>query len=281
MHRDCVGCSDEGWLRVGDSLRELRRARALTQARLAQSAGMSTKHFGRIERGLVRPSRSAVVALARALAVSDHGRDLLLVRAGYATQDEGEAPAAVLTEGLARWVEVESQQALLVFSPAGRLVGQNALARDLLAHVFARPLPVGTRFGDPAIWHRLRELIVDFDAFAARALRRAVREHALRRSAAVSYPRLRALIADGTTECSPVADTPLFHFSACIDGEHVKLALILMTAGEPPLISSEAPTIVMLVAVDEAARRVLDGLRDESNVLDEQRDAMSCAAPTS
>ncbi len=55
---------------LGRQLRDLRKRARLTQARLAESAGIEVQSLSRIERGEYEPSLSACVALADALGVS-------------------------------------------------------------------------------------------------------------------------------------------------------------------------------------------------------------------
>jgi len=55
---------------LGARLRELRTEPKLTQARLAEAAGIEVQSLSRIERGEYEPSLSACVALAEALGVT-------------------------------------------------------------------------------------------------------------------------------------------------------------------------------------------------------------------
>ncbi len=55
----------------GDRLRELRAERSLTQARLAELAGLTEIDVSRYERGEVDPSLHTLVALARVLGVQE------------------------------------------------------------------------------------------------------------------------------------------------------------------------------------------------------------------
>lgn len=64
---------------LGGFLRERRRASHLSLARLAEQAGVSQPYLSQVERGLRRPPRGVLEALARALQVP---ADALLVRAG-------------------------------------------------------------------------------------------------------------------------------------------------------------------------------------------------------
>jgi transcriptional regulator with XRE-family HTH domain len=54
----------------GTSLRQCRRARRLTQAQLAEAAGLSLEMIGRLERGITGPSLETIAALAETLKVA-------------------------------------------------------------------------------------------------------------------------------------------------------------------------------------------------------------------
>ncbi len=75
--------------RLGARVRELRKARRLTQEQLGERAGLSYKFLGEIERGLANPTISTLANLASALDL-DIGD--LLVRPPAAR-----APAAIYT----------------------------------------------------------------------------------------------------------------------------------------------------------------------------------------
>lgn len=55
--------------RVGARLRQLRLARKLTQAQLAERAGLSDKFLGELERGRGNPTLTTLAALSEALGV--------------------------------------------------------------------------------------------------------------------------------------------------------------------------------------------------------------------
>lgn len=55
--------------KVGARIRELRKARALTQEKLAWEAGLSKGHLSGIEKGLVRPTLTTLSMLAKRLEV--------------------------------------------------------------------------------------------------------------------------------------------------------------------------------------------------------------------
>ena len=52
-----------------DNLRNIRKAKGLTQDELSERAGLSAKHIGEIERGKVSPTLEAIEKLANGLRV--------------------------------------------------------------------------------------------------------------------------------------------------------------------------------------------------------------------
>jgi transcriptional regulator with XRE-family HTH domain len=54
----------------GNSVRELRLERDLTQEKFAEATGLSVKYLGKIERGLASPSFSVIANLAEVLEVA-------------------------------------------------------------------------------------------------------------------------------------------------------------------------------------------------------------------
>lgn len=69
---------------VGDTLREWRQRRRMTQLDLAFDAEISTKHLSFIETGRAQPSREMVLNLAERLEIPLRERNSLLVSAGFA-----------------------------------------------------------------------------------------------------------------------------------------------------------------------------------------------------
>jgi transcriptional regulator with XRE-family HTH domain len=69
---------------VGDSLREWRQRRRLTQLELSNATGISARHLSFIETGRSQPSRAMISRLAEYLQVPLRQRNELLTAAGYA-----------------------------------------------------------------------------------------------------------------------------------------------------------------------------------------------------
>lgn len=68
----------------GDALRELRKARDLSQLALAEIADTSQRHLSFLELGRSRPSRAMVLQIAESLGLSLQNRNRLLLAAGFA-----------------------------------------------------------------------------------------------------------------------------------------------------------------------------------------------------
>ena len=60
----------------GSRLRQIRKAKGLSQERLAEATALSTNYIGEMERGLKPPGLGVIVRLSRALEVTVH--DLLV-----------------------------------------------------------------------------------------------------------------------------------------------------------------------------------------------------------
>jgi len=55
--------------RIGRQIRELRRARGLTQEQLGERAGLSYKFIGEIERGMGNPTVATLLSISEALGI--------------------------------------------------------------------------------------------------------------------------------------------------------------------------------------------------------------------
>lgn len=70
-------------------LRDLRRARSLSQLELAMMSGCSQRHLSFLECGHSRPSRNMIISLSEAMDVPLHQRNELLLAAGFAPYYSG------------------------------------------------------------------------------------------------------------------------------------------------------------------------------------------------
>ena len=120
----------------GQALRELRKARDLSQMELADIAGTSQRHVSFIELGRSVPSRAMVLQIAESLGLTLSNRNRLLVAAGYAplsvtqlgTWDEAlQDVADVLTD--ARLTAEEREE----FRTVVRLISQRWRGRSRLS----------------------------------------------------------------------------------------------------------------------------------------------------
>jgi len=75
-------------MRFGELLAQYRRRAGISQARLARMIHADHSTISRLESGSRGPSRQMVLAIARALSLSNQERDKLLLSARYAPGEE-------------------------------------------------------------------------------------------------------------------------------------------------------------------------------------------------
>lgn len=79
-------------------LRTYREERSLSQGHIAETAGFDRSYISYLERGLRNPTREVVLALARALNLSDQQRNTLLLGARFAAEDAPGVPSIDLND---------------------------------------------------------------------------------------------------------------------------------------------------------------------------------------
>src|SRR5688572_18329062 len=87
---------------IGPLLQYWRRARSLSQLRLAHEAGVSPRHICFLETGRAKPSREMVVLLSNVLDVPLRERNAMLLAAGFApmyTESQLDAPELRAVQG--------------------------------------------------------------------------------------------------------------------------------------------------------------------------------------
>lgn len=82
----------------GSVLAELRQARRLSQARLAEMAGFDHSYVSRLETGSRNPGRDSVVSLAEAMALPTDERARLLRSAGFAGDERSDPAVEALSD---------------------------------------------------------------------------------------------------------------------------------------------------------------------------------------
>jgi transcriptional regulator with XRE-family HTH domain len=139
---------------VGLAAGARRRTPGLRREEVAQLAGMSVDYYTRLEQARgPRPSRQILAAVARALRLTDDGRDHLFHLAGEEPPPGGHGTGHVrpgLLLVLDRLVDTPAQ----VVSDFGDVLAQNPMAAALFGDVTARPPDrrniVRRFFADPA-----------------------------------------------------------------------------------------------------------------------------------
>jgi transcriptional regulator with XRE-family HTH domain len=250
------GMSEPIWtagLSFGDALRELRKARDLSQMALAEVADTSQRHVSFLELGRSQPSRHMVLQIAVALGLSLQNRNRLLLAAGFAAAYPERALDAPdmqpLKQALQRMLRHHKPYPAIVVNRRWDLVLMNGTVARLFAlvgdgaEVWKKVAPDGKRNILKMIFHPdgLRPFIKNFDDVARMLLGYVQREAAESAAAAdileevlreTGLPRrIRAM--------EPSQPTPVF--ATQIEGGGVNLSLFTMisTFGTPQDVTAE------------------------------------------
>ncbi|MFD7768894.1 helix-turn-helix transcriptional regulator [Streptomyces sp. NPDC059787] len=158
-----------------------RRTAGLRREEVAMLAGMSVDYVVRLEQGRSsRPSTQLLVALARALRLSDDERDHLFHLAGH-RPPPADGVARLARAGLVRMLDLLGGTPALVMSDLGEVLAQNRasllLMSDLTGFSGDRRYAVHRWFTEPAARavgpaeeeeHHARRLVADLRAVAGR-----------------------------------------------------------------------------------------------------------------
>jgi transcriptional regulator with XRE-family HTH domain len=158
-----------------------RRTAGLRREEVAMLAGMSVDYVVRLEQGRSsQPSTQLLVALARALRLSDDERDHLFHLAGH-RPPPADGPARHARAGLTRMLDLLGDTPALVLSDLGEVLAQNRasvlLMRDLTGFSGDRRYIVYRWFTEPAARavgpaeeeeYYARQLVADLRAVAGR-----------------------------------------------------------------------------------------------------------------
>lgn len=165
----------------GSMLREWRQVRRYSQARLAESAEVSTRHLSCLERGVARPSRQMVLVLASALDMPLRQRNALLRSAGFASAyretDLEDAELAPVRQALAFLLERAEPNAAVVVDRLWNVRMMNrpfeAFLRWFTQDPSSEPLNLARTTVDP---RGLGRFVVNRDQVAADLIERIRRE---------------------------------------------------------------------------------------------------------
>ena len=188
----------------GSQLRHWRLQRRMSQADLAASAEVSTRHVSFVENGRAQPSRQMVLLLCSALDVPLRQRNELLHAAGFADiyRESGldQAEAAPIRDALDFLLARMAPNGAAVFDRAWNLLDCNVPFRAVLAWLHA-PEPVPQRFN---IMRGLLDregigrYVVDSDDLAALFVERLRRE-----AIATEDPELQQLFDEAARRVGP------------------------------------------------------------------------------
>lgn len=130
---------------AGPVLREVRRARRLSQLELSLRVGVSQRHLSFLENGRARPSRAMLLALLDALEAPLPERNRALLAAGYAPQFVERAldhpDMAPVRTTIAHLLAAHEPAPALVLDAGWNLVQANAAALRLVGWLGLEPKP--------------------------------------------------------------------------------------------------------------------------------------------
>ncbi|MDX1876065.1 helix-turn-helix transcriptional regulator [Mycolicibacterium sp. 120266] len=124
---------------VGQSLRDWRQRRRLTQLELALDAGVSARHLSFVETGRSKPGRDMLLRLGERLDIPFRERNRLLLAAGHAPafpeHSFGAAELAPVREALERILKSHEPYPAVVFDRHWNLVAANTAIEPLIATI--------------------------------------------------------------------------------------------------------------------------------------------------
>jgi transcriptional regulator with XRE-family HTH domain len=262
----------------GDALRELRRARDLSQMALAEIAGTSQRHVSFLELGRSKPSRTMVAQISEALGLSLQNRNRLLLAAGFAAAYPQRALESTdmqpLRQALQRMLRHHKPYPAIVVNRRWDLVLMNGTVARLFAmvgdgaEVWKRVAPDGRRNILKMIFHEagLRPYIRNFDDVARMLLGYLQREAA--ESAAAAEILDEVLRESGLprrlrgTEPLP-QPTPVFATQLEANGVKLSLFTMISTFGTPQDVTAEELRVGSFYPVDDASDAFLRNLTVE------------------
>lgn len=259
----------------GSLLRDVRRARRLSQLDLALQADVSQRHLSFLESGRARPSREMVVQLAGALDLPLRERNRLLHTAGYA----GIYPQRTLETADMQPVRAALDLMLRHHEPYPAVVVDRAWNLFMANEAMARLTSLS---GDAdAMWQRvcgdgprnlfkltfhaegLRPLIANLDEIAPPFLARTARE-ALEHpevqdvlDEVLRYPGLPSKLRQIDLEASRLPVLPTHFRLGTMD---LRMFTTLTTFGTPQDVTADELRVECFFPADEASAAILKGL---------------------
>lgn len=260
---------DAGPEAFGRMLRDVRRARRLSQLDLALQAEVSQRHLSFLESGRARPSREMVVQLATALDLPLETRNRLLAAAGFAglyprRQLDAEAMRPI-RNAMERMLAAHEPFPALVVDRAWNVVMANrGLPKlfDLLGGLEAMAARVGGANLLRVSLHPqgLRPYIRNFDEFAAHLLARSAQE-------ALEHPELDVMLkevlrypglpARGRSVDWATPMLPVLPMRVALDGVELSLFTTITSFGTPLDVTADELRIENLFPADAHSEALL------------------------
>jgi len=276
-----VTSSPPGAAAFGAALRELRKARELSQMELAGIAGTSQRHVSFIEIGRSQPSRAMVLQIAEALSLALADRNRLLLPAGYAAaypqRPLDSAEMQPLRAALQRMLRHHKPYPAIVVDRRWDLVLMNGTVARLFALVgdgaalWQAVAPDGRRNILRMILHPagLRPLIRNFEDVARMLLGYVQREAGQSAAAAgilaelmrdMDLPR-RLRSAEPMPQPTPVFATEIEAF-----GVRLSLFTMISTFGTPQDVTAEELRVGSFYPADDATEAFLRNFHAQAPV---------------
>lgn len=141
--------------RIGELLRHWRGIRAMSQADLADRAGVSTRHISFIENGRTQPTREMLSWLAQALKVPESERIAFLEAAGYLADPLPSPDIAAHRADLDALVDGLAPHPAVLHDVRGTLLAHNAPFARAIAPLLPGGRPLASFIGVPSGGHLL------------------------------------------------------------------------------------------------------------------------------
>lgn len=259
----------------GDALRELRKARGLSQMALAEIAQTSQRHVSFLELGRSKPSRPMVMQIAESLRLSLQNRNRLMLAAGYAAaypqRALDSAEMQPLNQALQRMLRHHKPYPAIVVNRRWDLVQMNGTVARLFAlvgdgeSIWRNVAPDGRRNILRMILspEGLRPFIRNFEDVARMLLGYVQREAAQSAGAAdILVELMRDMDLPRRLRSAEPLPQPTPVFATHLEAHGVKLSLFTMisTFGTPQDVTADELRVGSFYPADEATEAFLRNL---------------------